>query len=170
MEASPQQNVSAIYHTEALAHKALERLRSSGFTDSQLRVLGPVDHKPKTTDAANLEPDSDGVAKHVIKDALLGAGAGGALGAAGSAVLAATHMAVFMTNPVVGALITGYSTAVGGVLGALKSVNIDENKFLETAQNALKHGYWIVVVNNHSQQEHDQASQLLGVDAESVDD
>jgi hypothetical protein len=170
MEASSHQSVSAIYHTEALAHKALERLRSNGFTDSQLRVLGPVDHKPKTTNAATLEPDRDGVAKHVIKDTLLGAGAGGALGAAGSAALAATHMAVFMTNPVVGALITGYSTAVGGVLGAFKSINYDENKFLETAQNALKRGYWIVVVHSRTQEQHDRANQLLAVDAESVDD
>jgi hypothetical protein len=163
-------SVSAIYHTEDLARKALARLRAKGFTNPQLRIMGPVDRNPKATDADSLQPESDRFAHHVIKDILLGAGAGGALGAAGSTALAATNMAVFMTNPVVGVLITGYSAAVGGVLGASKSINFDENKFLETAQSALKHGYWIVVTHVQTQKEHDQASQLLSMDAESVDD
>lgn len=159
--------VSAIYHNEALARTALARLRSAGFRDSQLRVMGP-DHAKDNIITAPEKSESDSFLKHVIKDTLLGAGAGGALGAAGSAALAATHMAVFMTNPVVGAIITGYSAGVGGVLGALKSASFDENTFLDTAQNALKQGYWIVMVHGHSAEQQDQAGQLLSVDAEAV--
>lgn len=151
--------VSGIYHEEKLAREALDKLRDSGFSDEQLRLINP--HDPELE--RKLEPGGTDVAKTFIKDILIGTGVGGAAGAAGTAAFALLETAVFLTNPVMGALvITGYAAGVGGVVGAIKAIKLKETAFLGVVEDALKKGYWVVAVHAPDQEQEDKAHQIIG--------
>lgn len=158
------EKVSAIYHDKNLAQQALEKLRQNGFSEDQLRIIGP--HDPLT--GTKLEPEGEGMARHIIKDTLIGGGIGGALGAAGSAAMGAAQIALFVTNPIMGSLvITGYAAAVGSIVGAVKGVKIKETAYLGVVEDALKKGHWVVAVHAHDKEEEKKAH---GIIAETVVD
>lgn len=151
--------VTGIYHTEELAHQVLARLRDGGFPEKRLRIIGP--HDPMK--GRKLKPKGKAVASEIIKDTLIGTGLGGAAGAAGSALFALANTAVFMTNPVMGALmITGYAATVGGTIGALKGVSLKETAYLGVVEDALNKGYWVVAVHTQDDQEKDRAGGIIG--------
>lgn len=151
--------VSGIYHEETLAHSALDKLRNSGFPAEQLRLIGPRDPKM----GAKLEPEGQELPKEIIKDSLIGAGVGGALGVVGAAALAIAQTALIATNPVLSTLvIAGYGAAVGSVAGAYTGVKMKETDFLGVVEDALQQGYWVVVAHARDEAEEERARELIG--------
>lgn len=150
--------VAAIYRDQSSANEALAHLRQGGFSDQQLRLLGPSDDQAER----KLEPEGDDVAKTVLKDVAVGGGVGGALGLAGSAALGAAGIALFLTQPVAATLvIAGYSAGVGGVVGFLKGIKVKESVFLGAAEDAVRQGYWVLVAHGRDDDEEERARTLM---------
>jgi hypothetical protein len=149
---------SALYHNEALARQALQQLQSHNFSDEQLRLIGPND-----ADVGNqLEPEGDEIPKEVIRDTLVGAGIGGGVGAASTAVLAAETV-LFATNPILGGLMAiGYATTIGGLAGAIKGLKVKETIFVGVVEQALRQGSWALVVHAQDKEQEEIARRILG--------
>ena len=153
----------ALYHEQGLARQAQQALLDAGFAREQVRLLGPTDLAADHERVEHkLEPESDAVANTIIKDTVIGTGIGGAAGAAGATVLAAAEMALFLTTPVLGALmLTAYGATIGGTVGALTGVKIKETAFLSVMRDALKRGYWGVVVHARDEAEAERAGAVF---------
>jgi hypothetical protein len=150
--------VAAIYHDQASARNAMETLAHAGFSDNQLRVAGPNDPRAER----KLEPEGKEIPKTIVKDTAVGAGVGGVLGLAGSATLGAAGMALFLSQPVAATLaIAGYAAGVGGLVGFLKGIKVKEGVFVGAAEDALKQGYWALVVHCRTADEEQRAHELI---------
>lgn len=149
---------SALYHDEKLARQALQQLKDHDFSDNQLRLISPDDPEA----GAQLEPEGNEIPKEIIRDTLVGAGIGGGVGIAGTAVLAAETL-LFATNPILGTLMAiGYGATIGGIAGAIKGLKVKETVFVGIVEQALQEGSWALVVHTQDQDQEKVARQILG--------
>lgn len=104
--------------------------------------------------SAKIEPDGNAIRRRVVKDMVIGGGAGGALGLGASAALAATHGALFHAAPYLLTAAMGLWTAiVGAVGGAVKGLGVRAAEFDEKIQDALRQGRFVLIVRARNRQE-----------------
>jgi hypothetical protein len=150
--------VGGVYADKLSAENSYLRLREAGFNTDQVYLLAPDD----ALTSAKLEPEGNEIPKEVVKDTLIGAGAGGVAGAVGSAALGVAGATLFVANPVIATLmITGYAATIGGIVGAAKALNVEKSAFDSAMQDILREKHWAVVVHCYDNDEEDRARQVL---------
>jgi len=151
--------LSALYHEQSLAEQAQQALLQQGFPAAQLRIIGPDD----SSTGEKLEPEGDKLPSEITKDTAIGTGVGAGIGATGSAAFAIAQTALFVTNPVLSALVvTGYAATVGGLAGAIKGIKLKETMFVGIVEQALQQGNWALVVHAKDEEQETAARKILG--------
>lgn len=151
--------VAGIYatHEDALAARTL--LMERAFGAEQITLISPED---AYTDE-KIEPEGDGVAKHVVKDALIGGVIGGGVGGATAAAMAAASVTLFVASPILAPLtIMGWGAAVGAFAGAGKGISVEEDQFAAMVKDVTNDGKYVVIVQTHSDEESTRARDVIG--------
>lgn len=154
--------VAGIYATRDEALAARTSLIERGFSAEQITLVSPEDAH---TDE-KIEPEGDGVAKHVIKDALIGGVIGGGVGGATAAAMAAASITLFVASPILAPLtIMGWGAAVGAFAGAGKGISMEQDQFAAMVKDVANDGKYVVIVQAHSDEESSRARDLIGQSA-----
>ena len=105
--------------------------------------------EPGDSDADRaLEPDPAETRDTVTSDAVTGGAAGTLAGAAAAGAAAVVAPTLFVSAPVVGALVVlGYGAMIGGAAGAIHGLRLREGVLAGLVQDALKAGYYVVLVH-----------------------
>lgn len=155
-----QDSVIAVYPNYLTALDGVRKLRTAGFAEAEYSLVGANSEE---------EPNLRQAAKHGDRtetDALVGAGAGGAVGI----IAGATALTVTGIGPVIaaGALAAGITGAiVGGLLGAFQGWGIHEDH-LKNYEEMVKAGKALVVVRSSAAQVATAYGVLNTTDATSV--
>jgi hypothetical protein len=129
---------SAVFDSREEAERALAELRSAGFREDSVSIVGRSEESGKITDSSN-DGDDDGVNKSgAVKGALGGAAAGTLLGIAALAIpgvgpLAAAGAIAAGAVPEAAAIGAGVGATAGGVSGLLSKhgVSDEDSKYYE---------------------------------------
>ncbi|MHB1678510.1 MAG: hypothetical protein ACYCSS_13455 [Sulfuriferula sp.] len=150
--------VAGIFATEEDTHTARNLLLEHGMSPNHINIIVPDD---KLIDK-KIEPDGDGVAKTVVKDAFIGSAIGGGVGAAGAAAMAAASITLFVASPVLGPLaLMGWGAMVGAFVGAGKGVGIEEDQFADMIKDVTNNGQYVLIVHTFTESEYTQAHDVL---------
>jgi len=155
-----QDSVIAVYPNYAAAVEGIEKLQESGFSPEEYSLVGA--RPSEQEDVQNAAKSGD----RTETDALMGAGAGGAVGMA----IGATALTVTGIGPVIaaGALATGITGAiVGGLLGAFQGWGIHDDH-LKNYDEMVKAGKALVVVRSSAAQVAIAYGMLNTTEAEAV--
>lgn len=159
---------SAVFDTREEAENALSELRSAGFSDATLSVIGQKDESEwvQGRSYAN-DANSDDAKSNVVKGAAIGAGAGAILGVAALAIpgvgpLAAAGAIAASAIPEAAAIGAGAGLAAGSVSGLLTSHGVDEEdaKYYEDRLN--QGGIFVSVQADESGPSLQEAREILG--------
>ena len=118
--------VTAVFHEMSQASYAIERLHSSGFTDSEISVL--------TSESTHRNAFAVKTGSKVGEGAAVGAGVGGATvgilaGLTAVGVVASGGLGLLAAGPIVAALAgLGAGAAAGGIVGGLIGLGIPEHE------------------------------------------
>jgi hypothetical protein len=153
-------SVIAVYANYQAAFEGVQKLREAGFSEEEYSLVGanPAAH-PELAEAAQHGDQTE-------SNALVGAGAGGAVGI----VAGATALTVTGIGPVIaaGALAAGLTGAiVGGLLGAFQGWGIPEDH-VNNYEEMVKSGKALVVVRSTAAQVATAYGVLNTTDATSV--
>lgn len=150
--------VSGIFATEAAATQAHDRLQSAQLDAVKIFKLSPGEGIAER----KIEPESEATRDAVLHDTLLGAGIGGATGAAGTAALAAANVGLVVASPVAATLVAlGYGATIGSLAGAIKGLRINESDFAAFVQDALRNSAWAIIVHARHEKTAAQAEEIL---------
>ncbi|QDU29715.1 hypothetical protein ETAA8_48300 [Anatilimnocola aggregata] len=137
-------SVIAVYPNYASAVEGITKLHESGFSADEYSIVGV-----KSEDSPDLE-NAANYGDRTETDAMVGAGAGGAVGIlAGATVLTLTGIGPVIAAGALAAGITG--AIVGGLLGAFQGWGIHEDH-LKNYEEMVKDGKSLVVVRSSAAQ------------------
>lgn len=153
--------VAGIFATLADTQAARDRLVERGVTPEHINIIAPNDRMIDK----KIEPDGDGVAREVVKDAIIGGVIGGGVGAAGAAAMAAASITLFVASPVLGPLsLMGWGAMIGIIAGGGKGAGIREDQFADMIKDVTNEGKFILIAHTESETElkiaHDTLEEL----------
>ena len=167
--------VAAIFNSRADAERAVEGLRSAGFSEDRISLLTPGTSQEKLDDVPTTETEQPGMGK------ALGGAVGGALGVAGGLHLGAAAASLFLpgVGPVfavgiVAGLLLGAGgaatgAAVGGALEDSMARELPHDE-LFVYEDALRRGRSVVLVIADDDEGEEKARGVLAQSgAESLD-
>lgn len=143
--------VAGIFSSRQVAEGAArDLLGASALTESQVRVLSPLDGQAPRQDVLGraVEPDSPGIARTLVRAhvsmGLLGMLAGavlyGVLYALGNVALRSTPGMAFVA-------LTGFGTTFGLIVGGALSLRPDHGRVISVVRRGLQSGRWAVVAH-----------------------
>ena len=151
--------VSAVYPSRQEAEGVRQRLIDGGIAASAVDILH---ERPPT-----LEEGSDEVLKDMVVDGAIGTAVGTGVGVAGTVVLWASGVTLFVASPVVAPLaMLGWFAGVGGLIGATAGAEArapsKEGKFSELVMDAIKSGNAVLVARTRDEAEREVAKEIIG--------
>jgi len=161
-----EQIASAVFDSREEAERALSELRSAGFSDSEISILGRHDEAGQDRAGFDNDDTDDDDKGDVIKGAAIGTGAGALLGVAALAIpgvgpLAAAGAIAAAAIPEAAAIGAGVGMAAGGVSGLLADHGVDEEdaKYYEGRLN--EGGTFLSVRTDESGRSAEEAREIL---------
>ena len=155
---------SAVFDSREHAEMALDELRSAGFSDDSISIVGR--HESGDGSGMNEDGDDDVNKSGAVKGAIGGAAAGGLLGLAALAIpgvgpLAAAGAIAASAVPEAAAIGAGVGATAGGLSGlfAKHGVSDDDARYFEEHVN--QGGYWVGVHADKSDVPLDRAWEIL---------
>lgn len=150
--------LAAVYPDAQSAEAAMNAVTAAVTGD--VRVIR-IDPHSDNVDSA-IEPEADAVRATVAREAVIGGVAGSAAGAATAGLAAAVVPALFISAPVVASLIVlGYGAVIGTTIGAVHGLRLHDNLFADLVKDALKAGYYVLVLNAANESARRQAENVL---------
>lgn len=154
--------VAGFFSGAGPAQELRQQLRSEGFQPEQLLLFGPHSITPvETLAAVDAKADpSQQTLNNILVDGAIGTAVGTGLGALVDVALVATHISLFIANPLLTSLtLLGWGASVGALVGA--SVGATEptpnRPLAELVRDAVRAGQWVLVVDTTTQQQTDTA-------------
>ncbi len=153
--------IVGIFTTLQDTHAARNFLIERGIAPAHINLITPDD----TMIDKKIEPDGDGVAKEVVKDAIIGGAIGGGIGAAGAVAIAATSITLFVASPLIAPLaLIGWGAMVGAVAGGGKGAGMREDRFADMIKGVTNVSKFVLIVHTTSDIEfklaHDTLAEL----------
>lgn len=163
--------VSAIYPNPEEAMAVGEKLKSHGFLTSAISILHVV---PDSDEGLVDENDgSDEVLKDILVDGAIGTGVGTGVGIAGTVVLLAADVTLFVASPVVAALaMVGWFAGLGGVIGAVVGSDDQvrkDGKFAGLVRDAIAAGNTVLLVRTYDPAETKRAKEVVSTSLQGRD-
>lgn len=148
----------AIYPDFSGAGTALSTLRSNGFTDNQISLLGR--EQENWEENLKLEWASQETAKSALGGAALGSIPGLVL-VAGTVLTGGAGLLVF--GPMAALTALGLGTLGGGLMGAASNIETDQEPtdIDELVADAIGQGHWVIIAHCHNHDEATRAQLLL---------
>jgi hypothetical protein len=150
--------LAAVYPDERTAEAALDAIDAAVTADVRVIDLGP---DSSDVDSA-IEPAPRVVRDAVTRDTAIGGVAGTAAGAVTAGATAAIMPALFVSAPVVAPLVVlGYGMVIGAAAGAIHGLRLRESLFTDVVRNALKAGYYVVLLHAANETARHQAESVI---------
>ena len=161
--------VSAVFDSTQEAERALSELRSAGFSENSISIIGRSeggDGSVGRREGFDNDADDDDKKSGVIKGAATGAVAGTLLGVAALAIpgvgpLAAAGAIAASAIPEAAAIGAGIGLATGGVAGLLSKEGVDEDDARYYEERLHNGGTVIAVHADRSEGSLDEARDIL---------
>ena len=157
---------SAVFDGREEAERAVSELRSAGFSDAAISIVGRTDDN-EFSQGRNYDNDADDDAKgDVVKGAVIGTGAGALLGIAALAIpgvgpLAAAGAIAASAIPEAAAIGAGVGLAAGSVSGLLTSHGVDEEDAKYYENRLSQGGTFVSVQSDEAGATIEQAREIL---------
>lgn len=152
--------VAAIYQTIVEAEAA-----AMALVDSKIDGIDIVQLAPGAEDIGMaIAQDAEATRDTITKDAAVGTAAGTATGAVTAGTIALVSASLFISAPVVAPLmVLGYGSLIGGIVGALRGMNLHEGQLAGLVKDALDAGYYAVIVHAVDEKSSERAQEVINL-------
>ncbi|SUX55338.1 hypothetical protein [Chromobacterium vaccinii] len=158
--------VSVIYPSHEEAEGVRQRLIASGIAINQMHILHQAPQ-------AITDDGRDEVLKNILVDGAIGTAVGAGAGVAGTLILMAEGITLFISSPAVAPLVMlGWFASLGGMLGSISGVTAPcspkagaarkEGRFSELVMDAIQTGNTVLIVHTHNMIEQGRAKTIIG--------
>lgn len=157
--------VGAAFGNGKDARTAAESLSRRGIDAGQVRIVGPDDPAIER----KLEPETDGIARTLVRSHVTLGVAGLVAGIAAAFVLIATGVDLFAANPLYAVLVLAFFGTTGGlILGGLITLRPEHDRLIVWATSSARRGRWLVLVHARDGDEQRAAREALQAHSDSV--
>lgn len=152
--------VGAEFLSEDRATSAASAIREQiRLPQQNIRIIEPGD--PAV--ARKLEPDSDGIARTMVRTHLVFGGAGLVVGMLLAALLIAFGVQPFAASPGFAfGVISAFGLTFGLLFGGLVGFRPDHDSVIFAARESAENGHWYVVVHTGSRDQNRAVAEILG--------
>jgi hypothetical protein len=158
--------VGAAFADRADAAKARDALaRDASIDRSRITLVDPENGQGERA----VEPEPRTVRRTLVRSHVILGSVGLVLGIALAAVLLLIDFRMIASSPVLGAVVLGFFGAIAGLLvGGFVALRPDHDALIDRAREAASEDEWMVIVHAESNDEKQEAKQVLSAMGENV--
>lgn len=141
--------VAAVFPTRDTAENAARYLHGlAGMSDTQVKLVGPVDGYREEALSRKLEPEQNGIWHTLLRAHAISGAIGAMLGGLVFLGLVLAEEAAVLSSPVMSLVsMLFFGTLFGLLVGGVITLRPDHSRVIAAVRNAVKHGYWAVVTH-----------------------